>query len=79
MPQTTKMHDSDIWGLIVIMVGLMLYRFSAGPSFENESESLTSQNNGDDASRGNNHERRKSREDDQIEDGLREPLLHGDI
>eukprot|EP00977_Amphora_coffeiformis_P000672 scaffold145_cov173-Amphora_coffeaeformis.AAC.13 len=80
MPQATTMHDSDIWGLVVIMTGLVLYRFSASPSTEDED----SVGNGPESGENNDadnvpSEARDPNVVDSIEGGLREPLLHGDI
>lgn len=69
----------DIVGLIVIMAGLMLYRFSAGPPMElDESASLTSRNNEESNDADPNASELGA--GDHLEMGLREPLLqHGDI
>ena len=80
MPQPSTMHDSDFVGLIVILAGLMLYRFTAGPVVDDdddESESVPSQNDEEavDPSTGGS----ASRDLDHTESDLREPLLHGDI
>ena len=80
MPQTTKMHDSDIWGLIVIMAGLMLYRFTAGPSLHDDEEDEDTTN----STRHSAEETERTRisgaaSGENVEDGLREPLLQGDI
>ena len=80
MPQATTLHDSDTWGLVVIMAGLVLYRFSASPSSGDEASVASGTDSGV-------HECTESplvgvggRNDvDRIENGLREPLLHGDI
>lgn len=77
MPQATTLHDSDLLGLPVIMAGLMLYRFSSKPEeVEDEQE--------DDACEDGSEERRRrdgtdARDVGVVEDGLREPLLQGDI
>ena len=80
MPQATTMHDSDISGLVVIMAGLMLYRFSASPSAEDE-DSIASGADSVENERADDppSEARGLNEVDRIEGGLREPLLHGDI
>lgn len=81
MPQPSTMHDSDVVGLFVIMAGLMLYRFTAGPEVDDddddESERVPSQNDEEavDPSTGDS----ASRDLDRTESDQREPLLHGDI
>ena len=81
MPQPSTMHGSDVVGLVVIMAGLMLYRFTAGPAVDedddDELERVPSQNDEEalDPSTGGS----ASRDLDRAESDLREPLLHGDI
>ena len=76
MPQTTQLQDSDIWGLIVIMTGLMLYRFSARPSAQPEIENSTNRDEPESTEPSTDSD---FLADGIVENGLREPLLHGDI
>ena len=76
MPQSSKLHDSDIVGLVVIMAGLLLYRFTGGPSAAEEE---------DDSDHGNDENASTVGEDllldteQPVQDMLRQPLLSGDI
>ena len=80
MPQATTMHDSDIWGLVVIMAGLVCYRFSASYSAEDEDSVGSGADSGEQEVLDETPSEATDPNDiDRIEGGLREPLLHGDI
>lgn len=83
MPQATTMHDSDIVGLIVIMAGLVLYRFTASPAAgdDGDDESVGGAANpiNDEEEATNLLTVENTWGDEPAEGGLREPLLHGDI
>ena len=64
------MHDSDIWGLFVIVAGLVLYRFSGPLIADEDSEDTGRHGDGDLADPFV-----EVVEAGSTEDGLREPLL----
>lgn len=66
----TTFHVSDILGLLVILLGLLLYRFSSG----SESDDVSDEN----SQRQPEDEIDAASVDDNALDGLKEPLLQGD-